>query len=309
MVQKIILAKPRGFCAGVDRAVQIVDKALALYGPPLYVRHHIVHNIHVVKSFEKKGVIFVEDITQIPLGCKVILSAHGTDPKIFRQAQEKGLQIIDAVCPLVIKVHEQAIQFHTKGYSIILVGHAGHQEVIGTMGNAPMQLVEKVEDVKNLTIQSDKIAVLTQTTLSIDETKDILKKIKERYPKVHLPGQSDICYATTNRQRAVKEIAKKCDVVLVIGSETSSNSNRLVQTAETAGAKSYLVDDYSSVKDEWLKNCSVLGITSGASAPESLVQEIITQIQERYPAAKTEIFEKTKENYVFPLPAELTQQR
>ena len=304
MVQKIILASPRGYCAGVRRAIDIVERALEIYGKPLYVKHQIVHNEHVVRALEKKGAIFVEGIADIPQGSRVIFSAHGTSPKVKGEAEQRNLKVIDAVCPLVTKVHVEARRYHRNGYTIILIGHKGHIEVEGTMGHAPMEFVETVEDVKTLSINSDKIAFLTQTTLSLADTKEVVDALKKKYPGIESPPKGDICYATTNRQAAVKEMAKKADFILVVGSEESSNSKRLVDTAHCCGVSSVLVPDCDALKKEWFDKISVLGITSGASVPDSLVDKVISRIQEWYPAI-IERFELIKENVEFLMPDEL----
>ena len=302
MLRKIILASPRGYCAGVNRAITIVEKALEKYGKPIYVRHEIVHNEHVIGYLKKKGVIFVEELDEVPKSSIMIFSAHGVPPKIRDDAEKMGLKAIDATCPLVNKVHLEAKRFHDKGYSIILIGKKGHQEVIGTMAEAPMHLVEYESDVSNLKMKGDKIVYLMQTTLSLDETRHIVDALKKKFPNISSPPNDDICYATQNRQNAVKELAKHSDLILVVGSTTSSNSKRLVETARLSGKQSYLVPDRSGVKDDWLKSISSLGITSGASVPEFLVQELVDSIKSRYPSVKVETLECKKENTVFTLP-------
>lgn len=270
---KTILAEPRGFCFGVKRAIDIVNNKLK-ENKKVYVLHQIVHNVHVVKDFEKKGVIFVDFLDDVPNGSVLILSAHGSPPEIKKKAIEKNLEIIDAVCPFVDRIHKKAVEFYKNGYSIIFIGKKGHQEVIGTMGYAPMHLVQNEKDVNNLNIQNNKITYLTQTTLSVGKTIDMIKAIEKKFPKVLHPKKEDICYATAQRQNAVKELAGKSDLVIVIGSKTSSNSNSLRDTAQKQGARSYLIDDYTEFKKEWLKKTKTIGITSGASAPEKLVKEL-----------------------------------
>ncbi len=305
MVSKIILAHPRGYCAGVTRAIDVVELALKRFGKPIYVRHHIVHNNYVVEDLEKKGAIFVEDIEEIPKGNYVILSAHGSAPDVKPEAEKRGLKVIDAVCPLVTKVHVEARRFHRQGYTIIFIGHRGHQEAIGTTAQVPMHLVETAEDVQNLTIDADKIIYLTQTTLSIDDTKEIIDALKRKFPHIRDTPKEDICYATTNRQGAVKRLARQTDLILVVGSVTSSNSKRLVETARYAGVDSYLVDSKLHIKKEWLENVDTLGITSGASVPDVLVQEVIDYIAELHPECTTETLHVTDENVTFVLPPEL----
>lgn len=308
MVEKLILAEPRGFCAGVVRAIDIVKVCLEKFGSPIYVRHAIVHNKHVVKELEKQGAVFVESLDEIPDGAKVVLSAHGSPPSIYEEARKKNLQIVDGVCPLVTKVHIEARKFASSGYTILLVGHTGHVEVVGTSGEAPAQtiLIETVEDAEKVQVpDAEKVAVLTQTTLSIDDTKEVIEVLKRRFPKIIQPPREDICYATQNRQNAVKELAKFADVILVIGSKTSSNSNRLREVAESIGVKSYLFDDLSELREEWIKNAKVIGLTSGASAPEYLVQEVVKYFEDI--GAKIEEREFVKENVFFPLPQSLRE--
>jgi 4-hydroxy-3-methylbut-2-enyl diphosphate reductase len=275
---KLLLARPRGYCAGVDRAVQTVEHALALHGPPVYVRKEIVHNKHVVEELRECGAIFVDSEEEVPDGATVVFSAHGVAPSVHRNARVKRLQTIDATCPLVTKVHREAIKFAAEGYTIVLIGHSGHEEVEGTMGEAPerMVLVESEEDVDRLQVPDEtRIAYISQTTLSVDETRTIIARLRERFPHISGPRTDDICYATTNRQAAVKQLAPACDLVLVIGSRNSSNSNRLVEVAREHGADSHLVDNESEVQESWLEGRRVIGITSGASAPESLVQRLV----------------------------------
>jgi 4-hydroxy-3-methylbut-2-en-1-yl diphosphate reductase len=276
--RKVLLAAPRGYCAGVDRAVVTVEKALDMYGPPVYVRKEIVHNKHVVEELAKRGAIFVEEETEVPEGALVVFSAHGVAPAVHANAEARNLRTIDATCPLVTKVHVSARKFAEQGYSIILIGHAGHEEVEGTTGEAPeaITLVETIEDADAVEVADpDRVAFITQTTLSVDETAGIIARLRERFPKIVSSKSDDICYATTNRQIAVKQLARECDLVLVIGSTNSSNSNRLVEVARDHGADSHLIDNASQVREEWLDGVETLGITSGASAPEELVAELV----------------------------------
>jgi 4-hydroxy-3-methylbut-2-enyl diphosphate reductase len=298
MVKKILLANPRGFCAGVERAINVVKKALEIYGKPIYIRHQIVHNEYVVKSLANKGAITVEELNEVPEGGVVVFSAHGVAPSVKTEAKELRLKTIDATCPLVAKVHLEAQRFAKEGYYIILIGHKGHQEVIGTMGYAEMELVGSVEDVAQLK-KVDKIAYLTQTTLSVDDTKEIIDALKKKMPHIVSPAKEDICYATQNRQNVVKELAKEADVILVVGSETSSNSKRLVETAKKCGVKSYLVPDKSDVKKEELSG--VIGITSGASVPEIIVKEVADYLD-----VPVENKGFVKEDIHFRLPKELS---
>jgi len=304
MVKKIILAQPRGFCAGVDRAIEVVEESLKLYGKPIYVRHAIVHNYHVVNELEQKGAIFTETLENIPEDSLVIFSAHGIPPKVREEAEKRNLKFIDATCPLVTKIHLEAKRYHNEGYSIILIGHKGHQEVLGTMGYAPMTLVETVEDVKKLKINNEKIICLTQTTLSLDDTKEILGAIKQKYPQLETPKKEDICYATQNRQNAVKELAEKTNLILVIGDKESSNSNRMVETAINYGSKSFLIQNKNSIKKEWSDH-ETIGLTSGASVPESLIQETITYFKKFNPNLEVEILGDIKENVKFLMPPQL----
>jgi 4-hydroxy-3-methylbut-2-enyl diphosphate reductase len=276
--QKLLLAAPRGYCAGVDRAVQTVERALELYGPPVYVRKEIVHNKHVVEQLAERGAIFVEEETEVPEGALVVFSAHGVAPAVHDNAARRNLRTIDATCPLVTKVHVSARKFAQQGYSIILIGHAGHEEVEGTTGEAPdsITLVETLADADTVEVPDpDHVAFITQTTLSVDETDEIIARLRERFPKIVSSKSDDICYATTNRQIAVKQLADAADLVLVIGSKNSSNSNRLVEVAREHGADSYLIDNVGQVQEEWLEGAETVGITSGASAPEELVAELV----------------------------------
>jgi 4-hydroxy-3-methylbut-2-enyl diphosphate reductase len=275
---QVVLAQPRGFCAGVDRAIEIVERALENFGGPVYVRHEIVHNDHVVGELRSKGAVFVDSVDDVPDGAVLIFSAHGVSRAVRVKAEGRGLQVFDATCPLVTKVHVEARKFASDGYTIILVGHEGHEEVEGTMGEAPdsIVLVQTVEDAEQLELEDpDHVALITQTTLSVDETAEIIARLRERFPNIVTPKSEDICYATTNRQISVKEIAAECDLVLVIGSTNSSNSNRLVEVAREYGADSYLIDNHSQVDPAWLEGVETVGITSGASAPEELVEDLV----------------------------------
>jgi 4-hydroxy-3-methylbut-2-en-1-yl diphosphate reductase len=307
--EKLLLAAPRGYCAGVDRAVQTVARALELYGAPVYVRKEIVHNKHVVEQLRERGAVFVESETEVPAGATVVFSAHGVAPSVHANAAESGLKTIDATCPLVTKVHVEAKKFAADGYTIVLVGHAGHEEVEGTMGEAPdhIVLIESEADVDALEVRDpSKVAYISQTTLSVDETRAIINRLRERFPAIVGPRTDDICYATTNRQAAVKELARACDLVLVIGSRNSSNSNRLVEVAREHGADSYLIDNESQVREEWLDGMRVVGITSGASAPEELVQRLIEFFRARGTTDVQEL-EVVQEDVRFMLPKVIRQ--
>jgi len=276
--EKLLLAAPRGYCAGVDRAVQTVERALELHGAPVYVRKEIVHNKHVVEQLRARGAIFVDQETEVPPDATVVFSAHGVSPRVHANAAERSLRTIDATCPLVTKVHVEAKKFASEGYTIVLIGHAGHEEVEGTMGEAPehIVLVETEEDVARLEIADpERVAFISQTTLSVDETRTIIARLRERFPGIVGPRTDDICYATTNRQAAVKQLAQQCDLVLVIGSRNSSNSQRLVDVTRESGTESHLIDNEGQVREEWLVGKRVVGITSGASAPEELVQRLV----------------------------------
>jgi 4-hydroxy-3-methylbut-2-enyl diphosphate reductase len=282
--KRVRLAAPRGYCAGVDRAVETVEKALDMHGPPVYVRKEIVHNKHVVEQLAERGAIFVDQETEVPEGELVVFSAHGVAPAVHHNAEARNLRTIDATCPLVTKVHVSARKFAEQGYTIVMIGHAGHEEVEGTMGEAPeaITLVETIADAESVDVPDpDHVAFITQTTLSVDETADIIARLRERFPKIVSSKSEDICYATTNRQIAVKELASECDLVLVIGSTNSSNSNRLVEVARDLGARSHLIDNASQVREEWLEGAETVGITSGASAPEELVSELVEFFRER----------------------------
>lgn len=308
---EILLAKPRGFCAGVERATLIVTKALEKYGTPLYVRHEIVHNKSVVEKFKSQGVIFVEELSEVPDGAIVIFSAHGIPQRVYDEASEKSLTTIDATCPLVKKVHYSVNRYYKKDVNIILIGHRYHSEVIGTIGQLPdevVALVENEEDVASLTIGVDEpTAYTTQTTLSMSETKGIIAALKKKYPNIMGPEDGDLCYATTNRQKAVIDLAKQVDVFLVVGSSNSSNSNRLREMAEEQGVSSYLIDNYRELKSEYLANAKRVGISSGASAPEYLVEELVEHLQNNYPVDQVKDFEVIEENVHFPLPVEFRE--
>ena len=304
---KIYLASPRGFCAGVDRAIEIVKKSIDKFGSPVYVRHEIVHNKHVVESLKKIGAIFVEEISEIKDKSRpVIFSAHGVPKKVPKEAEELNMKYVDATCPLVSKVHREAENMYKSGYHIILIGHKGHPEVIGTMGQIPengITLVETIEDVKKVIFKKDeKLSFITQTTLSVDDTKEIIECLKKRFPKINEPKKEDICYATTNRQAAVKKIAKLCDMFFVIGSRNSSNSKRLVEVASKAGCnQSELIHSESDVPLDKIGKCKTIGISSGASAPEIIVQDFISKIKEKYEVQIEEV-EIVKENVFFKIP-------
>jgi 4-hydroxy-3-methylbut-2-enyl diphosphate reductase len=305
--EKLLLAAPRGYCAGVDRAVQTVERALELYGPPVYVRKEIVHNKHVVEQLHERGAVFVEEETEVPEGETVVFSAHGVAPSVHAKAEGRGLKTIDATCPLVTKVHVEAKKFAAEGYTIVLVGHEGHEEVEGTMGEAPshITLIETEEDVDDLEVEDpEKVAYLTQTTLSVDETDRIIRRLRERFPSIVGPKSDDICYATTNRQMAVRQMARQCDLVLVIGSRNSSNSLRLAEVARDHGAESHLIDREDEVREEWLEGKRVVGITSGASAPEELVQRLVDFFRARGTEHVSE-FEVVQEDVRFMLPKEI----
>ena len=305
--ERLLLAAPRGYCAGVDRAVQTVERALELYGPPVYVRKEIVHNKHVVEQLAARGARFVDEETDVPEGETVVFSAHGVAPSVHANAGERGLRTIDATCPLVTKVHVEAKKFAADGYTIVLIGHAGHEEVEGTMGEAPehIVLVESEEDVDRLEVADpDRVAYISQTTLSVDETTAIIARLRERFPGITGPRTDDICYATTNRQMAVRQMAHECDLVLVIGSANSSNSNRLVEVARAHGADSHLIDNENQVREEWLEGKRTVGISSGASAPEELVQRLVDFFRERGTEDVSE-FQVVQEDVRFMLPKEI----
>jgi 4-hydroxy-3-methylbut-2-en-1-yl diphosphate reductase len=303
----IILANPRGFCAGVNMAIESLERALELYGTPIYVYHEIVHNRPVVDRFRQKGVVFIDDISQIPEGATLLYSAHGVAPAIRAASVERHLRAIDATCPLVTKVHLEAIRFAREGYTIILIGHEGHDEVLGTMGEAPehIVLVQNVADVERLDLPADaKVGYLTQTTLSIDDAETIIGALKQRYPQIVGPSKEDICYATQNRQEAVKELVPEADLVLVLGSHNSSNSMRLAEIAQTSGRRAYLIDSYREIADDWFTGDETVLVTAGASAPEEVVEECISYLQKRF-AATVESRIVREEHVSFPLPREL----
>jgi 4-hydroxy-3-methylbut-2-enyl diphosphate reductase len=308
--EKLLLASPRGYCAGVDRAVQTVEHALALYGAPVYVRKEIVHNKHVVEQLRKRGAIFVDELDDsIPEGAVTVFSAHGVAPSVHDEAERRQLRTIDATCPLVTKVHREAVKFAAEGYTIVLIGHSGHEEVEGTMGEVPdsIVLVESEEDVDRLEVDDPtRLAYISQTTLSVDETRSIINRLRERFPEIVGPRTDDICYATTNRQAAVKQMADACDLVLVIGSRNSSNSNRLVEVAREHGAASHLIDHEGQVQEEWLDGARVVGISSGASAPEELVQRLIEFFKARG-TKHIEEFQVIREDVRFMLPKKIRQ--
>lgn len=306
--KKVILLRPRGFCAGVVRAIDVVKIALNLYGAPIYVRKEIVHNRHVVDELREAGAIFVNELDEVPSGARVIFSAHGVSPAV-RDAAEKGrLQVIDATCPLVTKVHLEAIKFARQGYTIVLIGHSGHEEIEGTMGEAPesTMLVENEDDVERLNVPNpEKIAYITQTTLSLDETAGIVARLREKFPLIHGPKAQDICYATENRQIAVKAVAPLCQALLVVGSQNSSNSRRLVEVCQKTGVPSHLIDDLSEVQAAWLEGVQTVAVTAGASAPENLVQELVQGLQTRFGFARVEEMEIREEDVRFQLPGNL----
>jgi len=301
----LFLAAPRGFCAGVDRAIDIVDMALQVYGSPVYVRHEIVHNRHVVDELRGRGAVFVDDLADVPQGAVVIFSAHGVSPAVRREARERGLRSLDATCPLVTKVHLEALRYAKQGYTIVLIGHRGHVEVEGTMGEAPesIVLVESVADVEKLVLPDPaRVAYITQTTLSVDDVRAIVEALKRRYPAVHEPAKADICYATQNRQDAVRELARRCRIVLVVGAPTSSNANRLVEVAASLGAQAHLIEAAEDIDPAWLTGD--LGITAGASTPEDVVMACVRRVCE-LGDYRVEEFRLLEERVMFPLPAEL----
>lgn len=307
---KIILANPRGFCAGVDRAISIVELALEIHGAPIYVRHEVVHNRFVVNGLRERGAIFVEELSEVPDGAIVIFSAHGVSQAVRQEAKDRNLKVFDATCPLVTKVHMQVARASRKGTKAILIGHKGHPEVEGTMGQYSNEdggifLIEKVEDIARLPMQeNDNLTFMTQTTLSLDDTAETIAALKEKYPAIQGPHKNDICYATTNRQEAVRELAKLSDLVLVVGSKNSSNSNRLAELASRMGIKSQLLDDPSDIQDDWFNDVKTIGITAGASAPEELVQSIISRLK-RFGANSIEELQGLEENMFFEVPKEL----
>ena len=308
--KRVLLAAPRGYCAGVDRAVQTVERALDLYGAPVYVRKEIVHNKHVVEQLAERGAIFVEQETEVPEGEMVVFSAHGVAPAVHDNAAARRLRTIDATCPLVTKVHVEARRFAAQGYTIVMIGHEGHEEVEGTTGEAPesIVLVQTVEEVAALEVADpERVAFITQTTLSVDETAEIIAALRARFPAIVSSKSDDICYATTNRQIAVKQLASECDLVLVIGSTNSSNSNRLVEVAREHGAASYLIDNHDQVEDEWLEGVETVGITSGASAPEELVERLVSFFRSRGAGEVSEL-RTVHEDVRFMLPKEIREE-
>ena len=306
---ELLVARPRGFCAGVDRAVDIVEMCLELFGPPVYVRHEIVHNTYVVDGLRAKGAIFTDDLAEVPKGAVVVFSAHGVSPAVRAEAAERGLRAIDATCPLVTKVHLEAVRYARQGFSILLVGHVGHIEVEGTMGEAPevTRLVDSVATARTIQVPDpSKVAYLTQTTLSVDEAQEIIAVLRERFPEIQSPPRGDICYATTNRQYAVKEISRRCDVILVVGAPSSSNSNRLVEVARSLGARSYLVERAADIRREWVLGAKCVGVTAGASAPEVLVSEVL-ELMEQWGSSQPLEVEVVPEDIAFTLPRELAE--
>ncbi len=306
---RILLASPRGFCAGVDRAIEVVELALEQYGAPVYVRHEIVHNRHVVERLRAKGAVFVDDPAEAPPGSLLIYSAHGVSPAVREAAQQRGLRTIDATCPLVTKVHVEALRMARDDFDIVLVGHAGHVEVEGTMGHAPerMHLVQSVDDVERLAVRDpQRVGCLTQTTLSLDDTREIVAALRARFPAIVLPRKDDICYATQNRQNAVKEITREAEVVIVVGAPESSNSNRLVEIASKQGARAYLVHSAVDIDPAWVRDVACVGVTAGASAPEVLVREVVRRLERLADGdAEVDSLPGVDEGVVFQLPAEL----
>jgi 4-hydroxy-3-methylbut-2-enyl diphosphate reductase len=310
MVTRVLLASPRGYCAGVERAVETVELALEHYGPPVYVRKQIVHNIHVVRDLEARGAVFVDEETEVPAGATVVYSAHGVAPTVHANSAGLGHNVIDATCPLVTKVHVQARRYAADGYTVILIGHAGHEEVVGTMGEAPDStvLVQDVAEAEALELPPDaKVAYITQTTLSVDETGAIIAALRRRFPAIHAPKKEDICYATSNRQWAVKELLAEIDVLLVIGSRNSSNSTRLVEVARDGGVPGYLIADETEIDERWLDGAATVGITSGASAPERLVERVCDWFRARG-VERVEPFRMLDEDVTFRLPVELRRE-
>jgi 4-hydroxy-3-methylbut-2-enyl diphosphate reductase len=308
---RILLANPRGFCAGVDRAIDIVERAIAMFGAPIHVRHEVVHNVHVVERLRRLGAVFVDELNQVPDGATVIFSAHGVPAAVEQEAERRGLTVFDATCPLVTKVHMEVSRYAREGRDVVLIGHAGHPEVEGTMGRfdsshgGHMHLVENVEQAQNLDVREpERLAFVTQTTLSVDDTAAIVNALRVRFPALASPRREDICYATQNRQDAVKELIASCDVLIVVGSVTSSNSNRLRELAERAGRPGYLIDDASFLKREWFEGKNAVGVTAGASAPEELVQQVVKRLQEWGGVAAQELAGR-EEHIVFSLPRAL----
>ena len=309
-IEKLVLAKIRGFCAGVVRAIEVVERALELCGGKVYVRHEIIHNRYVVDELRKKGAVFVEDLNEVPEGSWLIFSAHGVGPDVVASARARKLKIIDATCPLVTKVHLEAIALAKQDYTIFLIGHRDHVETIGTLGEAPehMVVVGDVKEAETITVPNpEKIAYLTQTTLSLDDTREIVAVLKRRFPKLMPPKKDDICYATQNRQNAVKAMVPQVDLLLVLGAPNSSNSTRLCEVARSKGIPSHLIERAADIKDEWMQSVKTLGLTSGASAPEILIQEVVTLCKERYGVGAVEELETVEENEHFGLPTELVK--
>jgi len=310
VVKRVLLASPRGYCAGVERAVETVELALGHARGPIYVRKQIVHNAHVVRELEERGAVFVESEEEAPAGATIVFSAHGVAPSVHQNAAARGLRTIDATCPLVTKVHVQARRYAADGYTIVLIGHAGHEEVVGTMGEAPesIVLVESVDDAKALELpEGAKVAYITQTTLSVDETSEIIAVLRRRFPEIYAPKKEDICYATSNRQWAVKEMLPELDLLLVIGSQNSSNSNRLVEVARAGGVPAYLIDDEADIDAAWLDGAETVGVTSGASAPEKLVSRVCDWFRARG-VQSIEPFRMVDEDVTFKLPVELRRE-
>jgi 4-hydroxy-3-methylbut-2-en-1-yl diphosphate reductase len=310
MVSRVLLASPRGYCAGVERAVDTVGLALERFGAPIYVRKQIVHNAHVVRELEQRGAIFVDSEQQVPAGARVIFSAHGVSPAVYANAERRDLKTIDATCPLVTKVHVQARRYAAEGYTVLLIGHAGHEEVEGTMGEAPAAtiLIESVEDAEALDLPAEaKVAYITQTTLSVDETMEIIATLRRRFPAIHAPKKEDICYATSNRQWAVKEMLAEIQLLLVIGSRNSSNSNRLVEVARAGGVRAFLIDDETDIRAEWLDGVDTVGVTSGASAPEKLVARVCDWFRARG-VERIDPYRLVDEDVEFRLPVELRRE-
>lgn len=301
---RILLAEPRGFCAGVDRAIAIVARALEKFGPPIYVRHEIVHNRHVVESLKQRGAVFVEELDDVPDGATVVFSAHGVAKEVEEAAASRPLRVLDATCPLVAKVHREAEQLDRQGYHILLIGHRGHPEVVGTQGQLPegrIQVLARVDEATAVALDADApVAYITQTTLSVDETRGVVDALKERFPDIREPARDDICYATQNRQNAVKALAAQCDLILVIGAPNSSNSNRLREVAERAGCPAHLIECAANVQPAWLDGVGTLGITAGASAPELLVDELLDTLKGR--ASQVDVLSVSRENLAFSLP-------
>ena len=302
---QVLLAQPRGFCAGVTRAIAIVDRALAIYGAPIYVRHEIVHNKTVVEDLRNRGAVFVDNLEEVPAGATVVFSAHGVPKAVSDYAEKQGFRIFDATCPLVKKVHREVCRMHAEGKTIVMIGHAGHPEVEGTMGqiDGDVLLVEKAADVAKLPeAAAEDLAYVTQTTICADDSRIVIDALKARWPGIHEPKREDICYATTNRQLAVKKLAESCDIVLVIGSVTSSNSNRLREVAQRHGAPAYLIDTAAQLDFSWFEGVASVGVTAGASAPESLVQEVVERLRKEFHACSVSTIEGDAENVAFPLP-------